>query len=176
MSGLPMLPGVQGWANISEDGAYRYALARDWTETHDGHPDLAVFVMLNPSVAHDSLDDQTLRRCQHYARREGCHGLLVVNLYALRSTDPSALWLPGRDPVGPLNDQTILSACLRRDARLIVCAWGVHGAKNGRGAAVTTMLLNEGLTLHCLGVSKDGYPKHPCRLGDDVPLEVYRTP
>lgn len=70
-------------ATISECGRYRYRLTRRFA---DGP--CATFVMLNPSTADETIDDPTIRRCRNFAIREGCGGLVVVNLFAYRATDP----------------------------------------------------------------------------------------
>lgn len=74
-------------AVISDDGRYRYRLWRTWA------PELPrmAWIMLNPSTADAEVDDPTIRRCVGFAKREGCGGIEVVNLYAYRSTDPSVL-------------------------------------------------------------------------------------
>lgn len=161
-------PVVQRSAEISDDGLYRYELRRAWG------PSLRTmtFVMLNPSVADALRDDQTIRRCLHYARREGCGRLLVVNLYALRSTDPKAL-LTHPDPVGPLNDETLarVLADTLDHATLkplpVVAAWG---GKAGPDRVARFLELARGRPLLCLGETKDGAPRHPSRLGNEQPL------
>jgi hypothetical protein len=63
---------------------YRYLLTRIW----DPAVKPVVFLMLNPSTADAFEDDPTSRRCTGFAKREGAGGLVVVNLFGLRSTDP----------------------------------------------------------------------------------------
>lgn len=86
-------------AQLSDCGTYRYRLSRHWDVTRAA----LVYVMLNPSTADAEVDDQTIKRCMHYARREEFGGIEVLNLYALRSPYPAALWAHP-DPVGPEND------------------------------------------------------------------------
>ena len=47
--------------------------------------------MLNPSTADADHDDRTIGRCISFAKREGCGGLIVGNLFQLRATDPDEL-------------------------------------------------------------------------------------
>lgn len=88
-------------AVLSDDGQYRCQLERTW-----GFGDAVTFVMLNPSTADARKDDPTIRRCLSYARSWGYDGIRVVNLYALRSSDPKMLKTVA-DPVGPENDAWI---------------------------------------------------------------------
>lgn len=55
-------------------------------------------VMLNPSTADEAQNDPTVERCERRALRLGFGQLEVVNLFALRSTDPSALYDSNVDP------------------------------------------------------------------------------
>lgn len=99
-------------ADFSPDLSYRYRLTRTWDQCLVCNRPPAVFVMLNPSTADASLDDPTIRRCVGFAKAWGCPGLTVVNLYALRSADPKALW-SHPDPVGPDNNRWISEVLLR---------------------------------------------------------------
>ena len=150
-------------ATISACGTYRYTLDRWWG--NDGVS--AVFVMLNPSTADADQDDPTIRRCLGFARAWQCDYLTVVNLFALRSTDPAAL-LAHPDPIGPENDDAIMKAVACAD--YVVAAWGVHGSIRGRGVAVRQLILKP---LRCLGLTKSGHPRHPLYVRADQPLIDY---
>lgn len=149
------------------EGEYRYDLTRG-DEAASVAARRMTFVMLNPSTADASVDDPTIRRCLGFARREGCALLTVVNLYALRATDPRALW-SHPDPVGPRNDAFLRAAV--SDAGwydgIMVAAWGV----NARADRVATLrgILN-GLPIWALGLTKDGSPRHPLYVRGDAPL------
>lgn len=152
-------------ARISECGQYRYTLTR-------GDEPRLCFVMLNPSTADATLDDPTIRRCLGFARREGCAGIEVLNLYALRATNPADLWKHA-DPVGPNNDWE-LSGAARRYTRM-VAAWGAN-AKPERVKQVRNILEGNGISLYHLGLTKAGQPKHPLYLRADAPLEYFAAP
>ena len=156
-------------AVISPCETYRYVLTRRLIKPRPVFPQRMVFLMLNPSTADAKLDDATIRRCKSFARREGRHELVVVNLYALRSTDPAGLWSHD-DPVGPDNDNAILAAA--RMTREIVCAWGVNARKDR--VAHVLALLRAGVSLACLGTTKDGHPRHPLMLPNDAELQSYQ--
>lgn len=160
---------VEASAVISDDGTYRYELHRWWNKP-GGRP--LTFVMLNPSTADATIDDPTIRRCIGFARREGYDGLAVVNLYAYRATDPKALPALHAPAVGPENDRT-LNVFLNRTIQTgdeIIAAWGTNA---------TTRRVNEVLALaagvnwKCLGLTKNGHPKHPLYIPSDQPFENY---
>jgi hypothetical protein len=147
-------------ATISECGLYRYTLWRRW----DDGPS-CLFVMLNPSTADAELDDPTIRRCRHFAKREGCGRFAVVNLFAFRATSPADM-KAAADPVGPANAFHIMGEA--GNANLIIAAWGAHGSYMGRDKEVLWMLSHRDIWR--LGITKDGHPKHPLYLPNDAGL------
>lgn len=130
-------------------------------------------LMLNPSTADATLDDPTIRRCRGFAKGWGMGGLVVVNLFAFRATSPAAL-KSSADPVGPENDDAIHDAVV--GSRAVVAAWGVHGRLLGRADQVLGLLREIGREPMCLGVTKDGYPRHPLYVRRDARLAAFRTP
>lgn len=167
---MRLQPGVRGSAILSEEEVpvYRYALSRDW----DVSLALAVWIMLNPSTAAADVDDRTVAGCQAFARLWGLGGIRVVNLFALRSTDPKNLYRH-KDPVGPRNDQVISSVVSNPRAQIVMAAWGVHGAFMDRGKAVRATLQAHGVPLHVLGLSKAGHPIHPLYVARSTPPFVW---
>jgi hypothetical protein len=153
-------------ALLSECGCYRYTLTRRWDRTR---PTL-VFVMLNPSTADGETDDATIRRCVGFAKREGYGGIIVVNLFAYRATNPAMLWYTA-DPIGASNDRTITRVALEH--KDLVCAWGIHAPLPRVNYVVNYLKELPGVKLRCLGLTKAGTPKHPVRLASDVPLVPY---
>ncbi len=150
-------------AHFDDSGAYRYRLWRTW----EVQGPLAVFVGLNPSTADGECDDPTIRRCLGFARSWGCGRLAVVNLFAWRATRPADL-REARNPVGPLNDEVLAQVAGAAD--LLVACWGVHGAWQDRGQAVRTALRGP---WQCLGLTRDGLPRHPLYLRRETPLQPY---
>jgi hypothetical protein len=160
-------------------GAYRYELRRCWD------PDLEVvlFVGLNPSTADGNTDDHTIERCRYYATRWGYGGLIMANLYALRTTHPKNL-LRARSEitnstvptvVGHETDRYLLR-CVN-DAALVVACWGASKHPDAsRVATVSELILARhwSRTIWCLGKTAGGHPRHPSRLGNDVELEIWR--
>jgi hypothetical protein len=160
---------VRSHAVISGDGLYRYSLLREW----DQFAGTLTFVMLNPSTADAQLDDPTIRRCIGFAKREGFGKLVVLNLYALRATDPKALSLSS-DPVGPDND-TFLGAHFSLRSELdqpVVAAWGVNAKPERVACAIERM---RGVSFQCLGTTKDGHPRHPLYVRSDQQLVPWKA-
>lgn len=143
------------------DGEYRYELTRSWgTGRHLG------IIMLNPSTADADQDDPTIRRCIGFAKALGYSGLKVVNLFALRSTNPAALSVHP-DPVGPRNDEFIRAAA---SGGVLIAAWGAHPFAARRTREVADLLMDAGVKLQALSVTKGGHPGHPLYLpGDSRP-------
>jgi hypothetical protein len=124
--------------------------------------------MLNPSTADAEIDDPTIRRCIGFAKAWGFEGIVVRNLYALRATNPKELWVH-EDPVGPDNN-AFLGDTLGDE--FTVCAWGAN-AKPFRVQSVVGRLTATGAALRHLGLTKDGYPRHPLYLRGDVTPSPY---
>ena len=156
-------------AVISPCGQYRYTLTRRW---NDGP--MAYWIMLNPSTADATEDDPTIRRCVGFSKREGCGALTVVNLYALRATDPAAL-AKHPDPRGPDNAAVLVdtSYAARRGA-LVVAAWGAHPMAVKGAGSVERMFAAAGA--QCLGTTKAGEPRHPLYVKADQPFQPWRSP
>jgi hypothetical protein len=159
---------VRKGAHFSPDRQYRYALWRDWSSWSNMRT--LVVIGLNPSTADESEDDPTIRRCIAFAKREQCGRLVMLNLFALRATDPRVMKAHD-EPVGFENDAVIRH--WTRDeydwSNIVVAAWGVHGVHMGR--SLTVRLLTP--QLYCFGVTKDGHPRHPLYLRNDTPLVRY---
>lgn len=153
-------------ATFSPCRRWRYSLSRS-IQTLDASDDTLTFVGLNPSTADETTDDPTIRRCIGFAREWGYGRLKMVNLYALRSTDPKALWLAD-DPVGPENDHWLSLAFGGSD--FIVAAWGANARPDRVAQFAETF---SGWRFHALGVTKDGAPRHPLYLRADSTPAIY---
>ena len=123
------------------------------------------FLMLNPSTADAFQLDPTNRRCVGFAQAWGYGSIVTTNIFAFRSTNPAGL-RTAKDPVGPDNDETILTAA--KNADLVIAAWGTHGELQGRGEVVRAMLCEAGVELHALKLTKAGHPGHPLYVAADT--------
>lgn len=163
---LTTLPAV-----FSPCRTYRYSLRRDI----GGPAGPVLFVLLNPSTADETQDDPTIRRCIGFATSWGASVLYIANLFALRSTDPKVM-RRHPSPVGPENAVAILMLAseVHRDAGIIVAGWGAHGSYMDRSSA-TADVLRAMVTLHHLGLTKHGEPRHPLYLRSDTPLTEWEA-
>jgi hypothetical protein len=155
-------------ATISEDGTYRYRLYRRW----GGDGPALRWVMLNPSTADGAADDPTIRAVMRFSNRAGYWAAVVCNLYALRATDPRDL---GRhaDPLGPrnLDHLRVLADGARFSRTPVVVAWGANAPRDWAADVLRNELGD--VDLVCLGVTRAGHPRHPCRLAANTPLVPY---
>lgn len=156
-----LFPEPTGTAEISPDGVYRYSLTRTWSPSKQR----ICWVMLNPSKADATFNDATIRRVINFSRAWGYGSAIVVNLYALRATDPREL-ARHPEPIGGGNDSAIHHA-VRRAATRVLVAWGAAALPEGivqRIRDVTAIIRGAEGQPHCLGVNTDGSPRHPVRL------------
>ena len=170
-------PGVGGTATFSPCERYRYRLTRQW---HAGEPALCAWVMLNPSKADAAENDLTIAKVCGFSQRWGFGGAIVVNMFALVSTNPKVM-LTDDDPVGPDNDAHLRSVLRDMPAvARIVCAWGnlPWGAKGPvtywkRVDSWARELKHDRRSV-CLGRTKTlGEPRHPSRLGYATEVEPF---
>jgi hypothetical protein len=152
-------------ALVDPTGRYRYWLTRHWDDLR--RP--VTWVMLNPSTADASQDDATIRSCTRLSRPLG-GGLVVVNLFAWRATEPAGL-KTAADPVGPDNDEHLLIRAFQ--GKRVIAAWGTPGTLLGRGEQVTRLLRRAGIELWCYGVTKNEQPRHPLYLPTASELVPY---
>lgn len=160
---------MEDTASFSPCRNWRYTLHRQW---EDG-PAVA-FLMFNPSTADESQDDPTIRKCRGFAQRWGYGRMVIVNLFAIRGTDPKIV-MKSSDPVGPMNDHHIVKATA--GCRELIAAWGCGGHMKGnralRPGAVMSMLASAAIPVNCLGYSADGSPRHPLMLAYTTPREEF---
>lgn len=141
-------------ALFSPCGRYRYRLGRRWGDGRGGAT--VLWIMLNPSTADEQRDDPTIRRCIGFSRAWGFGAAEMVNLFALRSTDPGVLRVVA-DPVGPANGAHILEAA--GEAAVLIAAWGGDRFAQARGGEILSHLRDR--PVWCLGLTQSGAPRHP---------------
>ncbi len=143
-------------------------LEHDESDMFSQSKDYAAFIGLNPSSANEHHLDPTLRRIKAFTTSFGYFRFIMLNLFALVSTDPHAMKLHP-DPVGPYNDEHILRVC--RDAKMVVACWGSFGRYLERDEKVLKIL--SGIKLNCLGITGNKSPIHPLYLSSESNLRDY---
>jgi hypothetical protein len=153
-------------AFISDCGTWRYSLWRNWDSFNNRK---MIIVGLNPSTANAEKDDNTINRCVNFAKRNGCGGIIMLNLFAFRAREPKDM-MAATDPVGPQND-VILRHYADLADQMFVAAWGVGGTFKDRDKEVSRMFFG----MQCFGLTKHGLPRHPLFLKSDSPLISFET-
>ena len=112
-------------AFFSPDRRYRYWLLRVWDESLP----VMAFIGLNPSTADETADDPTIRKCIKYAKAWGFGGLLMLNVYSFRATNPDDMWRArahGVDIIGTGGNtcQHLVEYLEKFKAKRQIAAWG----------------------------------------------------
>ena len=74
---------MKGTAKFNSKKTKRYFLSRSWSSKP-----IATWIMLNPSIADDKLNDKTINRCINFTKGWNYGGLNVVNLCSDINTKP----------------------------------------------------------------------------------------
>lgn len=152
---------------------------REWLGLHRSGADdrqatanlrIVTFLLQNPSTATAWKNDPTVNNCMLFTIRWNYDITWIVNLHAYRSSWPRdlkrrAVGFRGDDHT---NNTAIITAC--RCADLVIAGWGLEGALDRRDQLVMNMLRLDNIPLHHIGLTKDGFPKHPHARG------VHRIP
>lgn len=161
-------------AEISSDGRRRWFLQRSW-----GDGPVVLWIGLNPSKADAERDDATIRKMVGFTDRWGYRQMSVCNLFVERATQQRDLFKGEPAIADPRN--LALLADLAGSAAVIVACWGAPPqvrAWADRRAAATQLVMDllavrEDQDVHCLGRTRGGFPRHPCRLAYTTPLELF---
>ncbi len=139
---------TEATAQFSECGKYRYLLTRVWNDKP-----AALCIGLNPSNANQIKDDPTINRLTATLDCLGYGTLKMMNLYALISSKPKALF----EVADPLknNDEWLLTTAYGVQ-RIIFC-WGSFKGIDHRAKQVSKMFESA----YCFGKNKNGSPWHP---------------
>ncbi len=154
-------------AIFSEDRLYRYALWRVWRPLRP----ILMQISLNPSKADHRRNDPTVTRGMVRADSNMFGIFFMANIYGYVSTDPNKLLELGTNAVGLETDKYLhlmIDLTLKSKGK-ILCAWGSFPPVKYRYKEVLDMIPEP----YCLGVNKDGQPKHPLYVGYDVPMTKF---
>ena len=168
-------------AVLSECRKFRYLLHRKtncplrWIKP-------MVFVMINPSTADEQKDDKTILKCIAIAEHNSCTDLYVVNLFPLRTKDVKEVDHYMKNtaasevrPFSEENDRHITEVMNMLNAEIIV-AWGAYKKiDTTKILAINFFKKHKGYDFKCVGINKDGSPKHPLFLSAKTPLIDYKA-
>jgi hypothetical protein len=159
-----------GEGGDADGDCYRYKLWHRW-----GEGPMALIGMMNPSTATPRLLDPTVAKTARIFKRLGFGGQFIANACAYRATDKRRL-LDVADPVGPLNNYSILQMAVTCD--MVVIAHGrLPGDLQKHAVAMCHLLLGVGHELHVLRLTDDGCPVHPLARGKaHIPEDVVPQP
>lgn len=134
----------------------------------------ALLAMCNPSIADDWNDDPTIESVKCIFAHNGFGGVEVVNLFTKRMTESSQLDCGDAASNDSQADDVLRRAF--REHKTVVFAWGAgskvknKSAYKKRAEAVERMALDAGREPLCLGVTRDGFPRHPLYHAATTPL------
>jgi hypothetical protein len=145
---------------FSPDRRYRYRLEYRWN-----HGPICGWILLNPSRSEPICGDLTLsaQKCVNYAWKWGYGGIVIRNRFAYRATYPRDL-LTVADPYGPENEAALASI----SEEVTVAAWG-----SAKALALAPPLPPGVGPLYCIGVNRDGEPRHPLHASGRAELRRY---
>jgi len=161
-SEVDLKPRMKSSAVLSDCEKYRYQLTRSWSDKPN--KSFLNIIGLNPSTADASNDDPTITRCINFAKDWGYDGLIMTNLFAIRSKDPEYITeciSNGVDPYGLKNNEWVYESINKSD--LVLAAWGNGGSINNRGPEMLEFIKGFSSVYH-LKLTKAGNPSHPLYL------------
>jgi hypothetical protein len=129
---------------------------------------------MNPSTATATEDDPTVSKEIHFVRSWGFGGLLKLNAYAYKATNPADLYKARARGVDVVGDKNTAGQMLTRlqefNVAATVACWG--RLKFDRGWILRDVFTRYGVQLDCFKKNADGSPAHPLYL----PYGLLREP
>ena len=146
-------------AKFSIDKKHRYELSRHWDLSKSD----ILFIMLNPSIAHEDIDDPTIKRLISFTREFKHGGFFVANLFTYIT--PYSKTLDTSIGLTKLNLKTIKNLVNKVDE--VIYAWG-NSIKEPQ--ELKNLVKNP----KCFGKNLNGTPKHPLYLSSNSKLIKFR--
>ena len=103
-------------ARFSNDKKHRYKLSRHW----DLNKPQILYIMLNPSIGNEIIDDPTIRRLLSFTKKFDYGGFFVGNLFTYITPNPKTL----DTSIGLTNKNLNVLTNLVSKADEVVYAWG----------------------------------------------------
>ncbi|MBT4785494.1 MAG: DUF1643 domain-containing protein [Candidatus Marinimicrobia bacterium] len=146
-------------AKFSKDKKHRYELSRHWDLSKSD----ILFIMLNPSIANENIDDPTIKRLINFTKKFNYGGFFVANLFTYIT--PYSKTLDTSSGLTKLNLKTIKNFVNK--AEEVVYAWG-------NSIKEPEELKNLVENPKCFGRNLNGTPKHPLYLPSNSKLIKFR--
>ena len=146
-------------AKFSIDKKHRYELSRHWDLSKSD----ILFIMLNPSIANEDIDDPTIKRLISFTREFKHGGFFVANLFTYIT--PYSKTLDTSIGLTKQNLKTIKNLVNKVDE--VIYAWG-NSIKEPQ--ELKNLVKNP----KCFGKNLNGTPKHPLYLSSNSKLIKFR--
>ena len=146
-------------AGFSNDKKHRYKLSRHW----DLNKPQILYIMLNPSIGNENIDDPTIRRLLSFTRKFDYGGFFVGNLFTYITPNPKTL----DTSIGLTNKNLNILHNLVSKVDKVVYAWGNSIEEPNEFKKFISGPM-------CFGKNLNGTPSHPLYLPSSSELESFR--
>lgn len=146
-------------ARFSNDKKHRYKLSRHW----DLNKPQLLYIMLNPSIGNESIDDPTIKRLLSFTRKFDYGGFFVGNLFTYITPNPKTL----DTSIGLTNKNLNILSNLVSKVDKVVYAWGNSIEEPNEFKKFISGPM-------CFGKNLNGTPSHPLYLPSSSELESFR--
>ena len=146
-------------ARFSNDKKHRYKLSRHW----DLNKPQILYIMLNPSIGNESIDDPTIRRLLSFTKKFDYGGFFVGNLFTYITPNPKTL----DTSIGLTNKNLNILHNLVSKVDKVVYAWGNSIEEPNEFKKFISGPM-------CFGKNLNGTPSHPLYLPSSSELESFR--
>tara|TARA_S200000501_G_scaffold145332_1_gene137228 strand:+ start:555 stop:1022 length:468 start_codon:yes stop_codon:yes gene_type:complete len=146
-------------ARFSNDKKHRYKLSRHW----DLNKPQLLYIMLNPSIGNESIDDPTIKRLLSFTRKFNYGGFFVGNLFTYITPNPKTL----DTSIGLTNKNLNILHNLVSKVDKVVYAWGNSIEEPNEFKKFISGPM-------CFGKNLNGTPSHPLYLPSSSELESFR--
>tara|TARA_B100001094_G_scaffold122915_1_gene118675 strand:+ start:76 stop:552 length:477 start_codon:yes stop_codon:yes gene_type:complete len=146
-------------ARFSNDKKHRYKLSRHW----DLNKPQILYIMLNPSIGNEIIDDPTIRRLLSFTKKFDYGGFFVGNLFTYITPNPKTL----DTSIGLTNKNLNVLTNLVSKADVVVYAWGNSIEEPNE---LKKFISNP----MCFDKNLNGTPKHPLYLHSNSKFIKFR--
>jgi hypothetical protein len=146
-------------ARFSNDKKHRYKLSRHW----DLNKPQILYIMLNPSIGNEIIDDPTIRRLLSFTKKFDYGGFFVGNLFTYITPNPKTL----DTSIGLTNKNLNVLTNLVSKADEVVYAWGNSIEEPNEFKKFISNPM-------CFDKNLNGTPKHPLYLHSNSKFIKFR--